>query len=192
MFLRLFLAILALTSFLLNAAAAVPSQRVFPRGCLSAHDPSTMTQCKDRYYIFSTGQGILSKSSSDQGFWSAGPPVFTNPPAWTTTAVPGFTGIFWAPDLLFFNNKYYLYYAVSTFGSQVSAIGLATNPTLDPNDPAYRWTDQGPVIQSRNGFAYNTIDPSFVWDEAGNLWMSFGSFWDGIYVVQLDPITGLL
>jgi len=77
MFLRLFLAILALTSFLLNAAAAVPSQRVFPRGCLSAHDPSTMTQCKDRYYIFSTGQGILSKSSSDQVFWSAGAPVRT-------------------------------------------------------------------------------------------------------------------
>ncbi len=162
------------------------------RGYLWAHDPSTIIRCKDRFYIFSTGQGIISKSSSDKIFWSVGPQVFASPPSWTTTAIPGFRGVFWAPDILFFNNKYYLYYAVSTTGSQVSAIGLATNPTLDPNDPAYRWTDQGPVIQSRNGFAYNTIDPSFVWDEAGNLWMSFGSFWDGIYVVQLDPITGLL
>jgi beta-xylosidase len=28
------------------------------------------------------------------------------------------------------------------------AIGLATNPTLDPDDPAYHWTDQGFVVKS--------------------------------------------
>jgi len=109
-----------------------------------------MTQCKDRYYIFSTGQGILSKSSSDQICGLPGLRFYKSP-AWTTATVPGFTGLFWAPDLLFFNNKYYLYYAVSTFGSQVSAIGLVTNPTLDPSDPAYQWTDQCMVIQSTNG-----------------------------------------
>ncbi len=150
-----------------------------------------MIQCKDRYYIFSTGQGILSKSSSDKEFWSSGPSVFTNPPSWTTNAVPGFTGIFWAPDVLFTNNQYYLYYAVSTFGSQVSAIGLVTNPTLDPTDPAYRWTDHGPVIQSTNGSAYNTIDPGVCFDTTGNLWLVFGSYWSGIYVTQLNPLTGL-
>ncbi len=161
------------------------------RGYLSAHDPSTITQCKDRYYLYYTGQGILSKSSVDRVFWTPGPPVFSNAPAWTTNAVPGFTGTFWAPDLLYFNNQYHLYYAVSTFGSQVSAIGLVTNPTLDPTDPAYHWTDQGPVIASTNGSPYNTIDPSFTWDNSGNLWMAFGSYWNGIYLVQLNATNGL-
>lgn len=169
------------------AQPAAPSLR----GFISAHDPSTMIKCKNRYYVYSTGQGILSKSSADKVFWTPGPAVFTNVPSWTTNAVPGFTGVFWAPDVLFFNNQYHLYYAVSTFGSQISGIGLVTNPTLDPTDPSYHWTDQGPVIQSASGSAYNTIDPSLVWDASTNLWMAFGSYWSGIYLVQLDPLTGL-
>src|SRR5712671_6085001 len=160
------------------------------RGFLSAHDPSTMIRCQDHYYIFSTGPGINSRFSTDQIFWSAGPAVFTNPPSWTTNAVPGFAGLFWAPDVLFTNNQYYLYYAVSTFGSQVSAIGLATNPTLDPSDPNYHWTDQGIVIQSGSKDNFNAIDPAITLDAEGGLWMTFGSFWSGIKLIQLDPATG--
>jgi Glycosyl hydrolases family 43/Concanavalin A-like lectin/glucanases superfamily len=171
--------------------SAKGSQTIPLRGYLTAHDPSRIIQCKNRYYLFYTGQGIASKSSSNRVFWSPGPAVFSSPPAWTTNLVPGFAGIFWAPDILHFNNQYYLYYAVSTFGSQVSAIGLATNPTLDPTDPAYHWTDRGPVISSTNGSVYNTIDPSFSWDNSGNLWMAFGSYWNGIYLTQLNPATGL-
>jgi hypothetical protein len=162
------------------------------RGNLGVHDPSTMIECNGRYYIFSTGQGISVKSSADRIYWLTGPRVFSSPPAWTTSAVPGFNGNFWAPDIIYFNGLYHLYYAVSTFGSQVSAIGLVTNPTLDPTDPGYQWTDQGPVIESSNGGAYNCIDPSLLFDESGDLWMSFGSFWNGIYMVRLDNSTGLL
>ncbi|MGH7976597.1 MAG: family 43 glycosylhydrolase, partial [Limisphaerales bacterium] len=161
------------------------------RGSLGIHDPSPVIKCNGRYYVFGTGQGIISKSSADKTYWVTGPSVFASPPSWTTTAVPGFTGDFWAPHVMFFNGQYYLYYAVSTFGSQVSAIGLATNPTLDPTDPNYHWTDQGPVIQSTTGSAYNCIDPSVTFDASSNLWMSFGSFWSGIYLVQLDAATGL-
>lgn len=158
---------------------------------MNGHDPSTVIKCKDRYYVFATGQGIVSRSSADKVFWSAGPRVFPNYPAWTTNAVPGFTGTFWAPDVLYFSNRYHLYYSVSTWGSQVSAIGLVTNPTLDPTDPNYLWTDRGPVITSTNGLAYNTIDPCLAWDASGNLWLCFGSYWNGIYLTQLDPATGL-
>ena len=97
---------------------------------------------------------------------------------------------YWAPEVAYFNNQYYLYYSVSTFGSQVSAIGLATNPTLDSTSPNYHWTDQGAVIQSHAGSAYNTIDPSIFQDSDGSMWMTFGSFWNGIYATQLDPSTG--
>lgn len=160
------------------------------RGDLGIHDPSTVVRCGDRYYLFGTGQGIASKSSADKVVWNPGPPVFSDPPAWTTAAVAGFDGTFWAPDAIFVNGRYCLYYSVSTWGSQVSAIGLATNPTLDPTDPAYQWTDQGPVIQSGNGSPYNTIDPSVFLDDDGKLWMAFGSYWNGIYLVELDPMTG--
>lgn len=173
------------------SGASVLAQNYPLRGHLGAHDPSTVVKCKDRYYLFATGQGITSRSSADKVFWSAGPRVFTNLPAWTTNAVPGFTGTFWAPDVLYFSNRYHLYYSVSTFGSQVSAIGLVTNPTLDPADPSYQWTDQGPVITSTNGLAYNTIDPCLTWDTTGKLWLCFGSYWNGIYLTQLDPATGL-
>ena len=172
-----------------RANAGLPAPPL--RGYLYVHDPSTIIPCKNKYYVFYTGQGIISKSSTDEVFWSGGPSVFASAPNWTTNLVPGFTGTFWAPDLMYLNGRYCLYYAVSTFGSQVSAIGLATNPTLDPTDPSYLWTDQGPVITSTNGSAYNTIDPQTVIDASGNPWISFGSYWSGIYVVQLDPLTGL-
>lgn len=177
----------ALVNFFAVAALAAPAMR----GNLGIHDPSTIIKCKDRFYIFGTGQGIISKSSTDKIFWSGGPEVFASAPSWTSNAVPGFTGLFWAPDIFYLNGQYRLYYACSSWGSQVSAIGLVTNPTLDPTDPTYRWTDQGPVIQSGNGSPYNTIDPSVTVDAGGNPWMSFGSYWNGIYVIQLDPSSGL-
>jgi hypothetical protein len=181
-------ALVGVTLFLLCA----PARAATPlRGNLGAHDPATIIKCKDRYYLFATGVGIASKWSTNRVFWTAGPNVFTNAPAWAAAAVPGFDGNIWAPDIFFLNGRYRLYYAISSWGSQVSAIGLVTNPTLDPADPAYRWTDQGIVIASAVGSAYNTIDPSVMLDAAGNPWLAFGSYWNGIYVVQLDPLTGL-
>jgi hypothetical protein len=151
-----------------------------------------MIKCGSRYYIFSTGNNIPSKSSADRINWSAGPTVFTTPtrPAWISNAVPAFTGSLWAPDIMFTNGLYYLYYSVSSFGSQVSAIGLVTNPTLDPTDPSYQWTDQGPVIQSDSSVTYNTIDPGILMAADGRVWMSFGSFFSGIKLIELDPATG--
>lgn len=161
------------------------------RGNLGIHDPSTIVKCKDRYYVFGSGRGIISKWSTNTLFWTAGPRVFSSAPVWTTNAVPEFDGNIWAPDLHYFNGRYCLYYSISSWGKQVSAIGLVTNPTLDPTDPGYLWTDHGIVIRSTNGSPYNTIDPNVTVDAAGNPWLCFGSYWTGIYVVQLDPVTGL-
>ena len=161
------------------------------RGDLGAHDPSTIIKCKDRYYQVVTGYGIKTKSSADKVFWKSGPPVFSKLPSWTTNAVPGFDGTVWAPDIIYFANAYRVYYAISTWGSQTSAIGMVSTPTLDPTDPAYAWTDHGPVILSSTTSPYNVIDPSLVLDASGNPWMCFGSYWTGIYVVQLDPVTGM-
>jgi arabinan endo-1,5-alpha-L-arabinosidase len=117
--------------------------------------------------------------------------VFTNTPAWVAEAVPAHRGNeFWAPDIIHLGNQYLLYYSVSTWGKNTSAIALATNPTLDPGDPRYHWTDRGIVIQSSSHDTFNTLDPAITRDAHGGLWLGFGSYWSGIELIALDPSTG--
>lgn len=152
-----------------------------------AHDPSRIIKQGSNYFVFRTSQGIMGKTSTDLRNWTYTGQVFPGkPPSWTTNAVPGSGGNFWAPDVVNLNGTNYLYYSVSTFGSQVSGIGLVTTTNLLTGP----WVDQGPVIQSTNGSLYNCIDPCPLIDTNGTMWMSFGSFWNGIYLVQLDPTTG--
>jgi arabinan endo-1,5-alpha-L-arabinosidase len=54
----------------------------------------------------------------------------------------------------------------------------------------FKWQDQGVVIESTRESPYNTIDPAVLLDDDGRLWMTFGSFWGGIFVTELDPTTG--
>jgi len=154
------------------------------------HDPSTIVKCKDEYWIFTTGVGVNSWRSKDLSHWERGPRVFETPPAWITNVVAGHRGHFWAPDVIRHNGQYWIYYSVSKFGVNTSAIALASNPTLDPADPDYRWSDRGVVIQSNKGDDFNAIDPSVTQTADGRLWLSFGSFWSGIKLTELDPATG--
>jgi arabinan endo-1,5-alpha-L-arabinosidase len=156
------------------------------------HDPSTIVKCKDEFWVFYTGRGVRSYRSKDLVNWTPGPMVFTNQLSWVTNAVPhNRSGMdFWAPDIIHVGDRYLLYFSASSFGKNTSAIGLATNPTLDPDDPNYKWTDQGIVIQSGPSQDFNTIDPAITQDADGNLWLAFGSFWSGIRMIQLDPKTG--
>lgn len=154
------------------------------------HDPSTIVKCGGDYWLFATGNGIASWRSKDLSHWERGPRVFAEPPAWTVGAVPGFTGHFWAPDVIHVGHQYLLFYSVSTWGKTISAIGLATNPTLDPAAKDFRWTDQGVVIQTGAHDDYNAIDPCVARDADGRLWLAFGSFWSGLKLVRLDGATG--
>jgi arabinan endo-1,5-alpha-L-arabinosidase len=175
----------------LCAALVASSRAQAPlTGSVGIHDPSRILKEGDRYYTFGTGDFIVSKSSANLRHWTSGPTVFSSVPTWTRAAVPGFNSTFWAPDVVHVGDKYYLYYSVSTFGSQVSAIGLATSPTLNPAAPNYGWSDQGMVIQSQVGSPYNTIDPAIFLNNDGRMWMTFGSYWNGIYLTELNPATG--
>jgi arabinan endo-1,5-alpha-L-arabinosidase len=181
---------IALGLLLLSIVNSVAAQNL--AGSVTVHDPSSIVEQDGTYYLFYTGTRIRTKTSTDLLHWIEGPRVFSTPPSWTSVAVPGNTnGNFWAPEISYFNNLYHLYYSVSTFGSQVSAIGMATNPTLNRGDSDFAWTDHGAVIQSVAGSLYNTIDPSILQTPTGDIWMTFGSFWNGVYSVQIDPLTGM-
>jgi arabinan endo-1,5-alpha-L-arabinosidase len=154
------------------------------------HDPSSIVKCKDEYWLFTTGPGVSSWRSKDLVRWERGPRVFTTPSAWITNVVARSRGNFWAPDVIFHEGRYLLYYSVSQFGVNTSAIALASNPTLDPADPNYRWTDHGIVIQTSRSNNFNAIDPQIIKTAAGELWLAFGSFWSGIKLIQLDARIG--
>lgn len=172
---------------------AQPLDQSASRGIV-ARDPSSIVKCQDEYWVFYTGRGVPSYHSKDLVNWEHGPAVFQTAPEWISQNVPENRNLsYWAPDVIQVGDHYLLYYSVSTFGKMTSAIGLATNPTLNPNDPAYAWTDQGIVVQTHQGQAgeaYNAIDPAIFQDSDGSLWMTFGSYWTGIKLLQLDPKTG--
>jgi arabinan endo-1,5-alpha-L-arabinosidase len=171
-------------------SVVLPLEESASRG-ISTRDPSSIVKCKDEYWVFYTGRGVPSYHSKDLVKWEHGPAVFKTAPDWIAKVVPENRNMnYWAPDIMKLGDRYILYYSVSSFGKMTSAIGLATNPTLDPNDPAYHWTDQGWVVRTQDGDGYNAIDPSVFRDRDETLWMTFGSYWSGIKLVQLDPQTG--
>jgi arabinan endo-1,5-alpha-L-arabinosidase len=156
----------------------------------NVHDPAIAKE-GNTYYLFSTRAGISVRCSQDLIRWKLCGDVFAHLPQWAVQDVQGLRGL-WAPDVSYFSNTYHLYYSVSTFGSNRSSIGLATNKTLDPSSDQYRWMDQGKVISSQKEDDWNAIDPNVVIDESGQPWLSFGSFWSGIKLRRLDASTGKL
>jgi arabinan endo-1,5-alpha-L-arabinosidase len=184
------IAVCALTVLLSAVVHAAPSE--VPSIPTPAHDPAIIKQ-EDWYYLFTTGPGITIQRSRDLLSWAVIGSVFRTPPDWTYKEVPRFDGTVWAPDISLVNGRYFLYYAVSSFGSNQSWIGLATNVTLDPKSTIYHWVDNGKVIGSLPWKDdWNAIDPNLAWDDSGHYYLVFGSFWDGIKMAAIDPDTGKL
>jgi arabinan endo-1,5-alpha-L-arabinosidase len=158
---------------------------------MNVHDP-VMIKHGDYYYLFHTGTGIPVKRSPDMLVWrvARGGTAFMGNPEEPFAWVPGATDI-WAPDISYYNDRYHLYYSVSTFGSNRSAIGLATNVTLDYQDPDYKWEHHGIVVKSDFTDNWNAIDANLVLDAQDVPWLVFGSHWSGIKMIRLDYETGL-
>ena len=160
-----------------------------------APDPTAVATKNDTgetvYYVAATGRGVQLLKSTDLVRWTPAGRVFDEAvPEWARQEVPGTQGI-WAPDLSFHGGLYYLYYSVSTFGSQRSVIGLAVNRTLDAASPNYKWQDRGKVLESSAASTdFNAIDPALLVDEQGRWLLFWGSHWSGLKVVEIDPATG--
>jgi arabinan endo-1,5-alpha-L-arabinosidase len=151
-----------------------------------AHDPTLLIQ-GDRWFVFTTGRGLQRLESADQGkTWRRLAPIFSKAPAWWADAVPEHKGVdVWAPKVLRHQGRTWLLYSVSTFGKNRSAIGLVSSDKPDGGD----WRDEGLVVQSRAEDDFNAIDPDLFVERDGKLWLSYGSFWGGLRLTELDDKT---
>lgn len=153
-----------------------------PGGCSGAcwaHDPAVCKRASDgKYFRFSTANKIeIATASSISGPWTIQGSAL---PSGSKINLPGNQDL-WAPDCLLHNGQYYLFYSVSTFGSQNSAIGVATSSTMDVGT----WTDHGAVLSSSSGAAYNVIDGNALVGADGRYYLTFGSFWNDIHQLRL-------
>jgi arabinan endo-1,5-alpha-L-arabinosidase len=165
------------------ADAAYGNSMVAVEGDITAvHDPAIVAS-GSAYYIYSTGEGLPIRQSTDLVHWRLIGSVFATKPAWITTTAANDPNGLWAPDVSYFGGHYHLFYAASTFGSNSSCIGHATSPTLD----SAVWTDQGgPVICSTSSDNWNALDPAAFVDQDGKIWLALGSFWSGLKLISLD------
>ncbi|KAK3995335.1 glycosyl hydrolase [Cladorrhinum sp. PSN332] len=153
--------------------------------CTNTHDPSIIRRPDGTYFRFSTGGKIaIHTAPSLNGPWTYKGAAI---PRGSSINLPGNQDL-WAPELSRSNSTYHLFYSVSTFGSQTSAIGLATSPSLDFNT----WTDLGSInlaSSPASSAPYNAIDPSIIYDpkQGSKPYLTFGSWWRGIHIIPLDP-----
>jgi arabinan endo-1,5-alpha-L-arabinosidase len=160
-------------------------------GEVLVHDPSTVIEHAGRYYVYGTGNGLPILTSEDGWTWRSAGSVMTHVPG----GKPGSEVLArggnntWAPDVIRLGDKYFLYYSAP--GTQPkSAIGLLVARTLDPQSPDYRWEDGGPVVWSDGAEDSNAIDPGVLLDSERRLWLTYGSYFGYIRLVELDPATG--
>jgi len=159
-------------------------------GTLGAHDPSIFKDGNE-YYVFSTDArvggiakpAVQIRKSKDLIKWEYVGQALDDIPKeakmWTEA-----DGI-WAPEVTKVEDEYYLYYCASSFGKNKSYIGLLKSKSIDGP-----WKDEGIVIKTDNGDDRNAIDPNIAYDKNGDMWMSYGSFWTGIYLIKLNKNTG--
>ncbi|MBT0770877.1 arabinan endo-1,5-alpha-L-arabinosidase [Kineosporia sp. J2-2] len=155
-------------------------------GNITVHDPSMVKGPDGTYLLAATAPGIALRTSTDRTKFTYSGLAFPNGASWTDEYTGTSNGNLWAPDLSYQGGKYLLYYAASSFGKNKSAIFLATSTTGKPGS----FTNQGKVYSTTTSSDHNAIDPNLIIDRSGKWWLSLGSFWTGIKMIQLDPSTG--
>lgn len=176
-------------------------------GSYNVHDP-TLIKSGDFYYMYSTdvyygGAGVDSddprldpkipiRRSKDLVHWNPIGHVYGEMPSeivsWMRENVQSDyqPEAVWAPYIMEVDGQYRLYFSVPANDRQGVYLGLAVS-----SNPEGPWTNKGLVLPTYDGSPYNGIDPAVVVDrDNGRYWLIFGSWWNGIHTVELDPDTG--
>lgn len=149
------------------------------------HDP-TILRVGDTYYLYNVGQRIFIHTAPSM----AGPWTHVGNLLDGNSVIPkGDRAAPWAPTVIEFDGTYYCYYSVSKAGCRDSAIGVATSNSPGPG----HWYDHGAIVQTGTGngsdvapyTVSNAIDPSTLITPDGKAYLTFGSYWTGVYQVPL-------
>jgi arabinan endo-1,5-alpha-L-arabinosidase len=165
-------------AFLLAAAVrTLPAQAPALDGEPYIHDPSTVVFSDGKYYTFGTGGGGLM--SEDGWTWHSG-------------AVRPGGGV--APDIIKIGDRYWVSFATGgggMSGGHASKVHTMWSKTLDPKSPDFGFHDDTIVASSDGIEDCDAIDPAFLLDPTtGRLWLSYGTYFGFIRIVELDPKTG--
>lgn len=140
------------------------------------HDPSTIVESDGKWYTFGTrGGGLMSE---DGWTWAGGP------------VRPG-GGV--APDVIKIGDRYYVAWAVGgggMSGGHKSDVKIMWTKSLDPKSPDFEYHEIGTVASSDGIENHDSIDPAFLYHD-GRLWLSYGTYFGSIRMIELDPATGL-
>lgn len=171
---------------------------------VSVHDPSVINT-NGYYYII--GSHLASAKTNDLIKWRQISSGVSN----TNPLIPNVykeleqsfdwaeTDTMWAGDIIQLKDgKYYMYYCMCKGDSPRSALGLAISDNITgPYKNAGILLKSGMWGQkSEDGTVYdatrhpNAVDPDVFFDKDGNLWMVYGSYSGGIYILRMDPATG--
>lgn len=168
-------------AILLGATALMSvliSQRTFAQiGTPYIHDPSTIMECEGKYYTFGTGGGGLI--SEDGWTWNGG------------AERPGGGA---APDAVKIGDRYLIAYSATgggLGGGHAGRVLTMWNKTLDPKSPDFKFTEPIEVAHSLDDEDCDAIDAGLLLDPTdGRLWLSYGTYFGFIRIVELDPKTG--
>lgn len=172
---------------------------------ITVHDPSVV-KAGSEFFVF--GSHLASGYTTDWMHWTqyssgvaAGNPLAPNPNtefqevlAWANSDT------LWAPDVIRLSDgRYYMYYCSSQSDAPRASIGLAVSDTI--RGPYHNlglmlksgmWGEISPAGTIYDPTIHpNTVDPNVFFDKTGNYWMVYGSYSGGIFILRMDPTTGL-
>lgn len=174
---------------------------------VTVHDPSVVRAGQD-FYVF--GSHLASARTRDWQHWTqittdttatGGNSVVPDPQIQFQEALAWVNSdTFFAPDVIQLDDgRFYYYYCVGRLDAPIAALGLAVSDSITgPYTNVDVLLRSGMFGQpSEDGTNYdptrhpNTIDPDVFFDRTGKLWMVYGSYSGGIFIMEMHPATGL-
>ncbi len=164
---------------------------------VSVHDPSVIRAEDGTFYIF--GSHMAAAKSQDLISWTsisrdaqAGCTLVEDVQNQMKEALSwAKTTTFWAPDVQQLpDGRYAMYYCTCEGSSPLSALGLAIADA--PEGP---YVNRGVFLKSgmsgyNANYYPNVVDPCAFFDRDGRMWMVYGSYSGGIFILEMDPETG--
>lgn len=173
---------------------------------VSVHDPAIVTGDDGEYYIF--GSHLAVAKTDDLMNWTYVNQGIKN----TNSVIPNVnqqmqeafewshSNTFWAPDVVkLADGKYHMYYCNCQGDSPLSCLGMAVSDSVEgpyENAGILLKSGMGADEADEDGNLYqattdpNVVDPNVFYDADGRLWMVYGSYSGGIFIKEMDPVTG--